>query len=179
MLDQIMQTGAFAVGAVAVVDEQADDRNGGGNDLVRQEQNSAVAREDPVTGDAAEHHAEINSGRDRLVGPDGDGGEAYVVGVFQNPEPPAAVKGDIELARQAVQPAVVQDVMVEFAGERPRVDQLLRIDAGGRAARQIANVVGPGAARGSPSSSIAISTAIECAAPISRICKLARVVTWR
>ena len=38
--------------------------------------------------------------------------------------------------------------MVEFAGQRARIDQLLRIDAGGRAAGDVADIVGAGAARG-------------------------------
>ena len=37
-----------------------------------------------------------------------------------------------------------------FARERPRIDQLLRIDAGGRSAGDIADVVGAGAARAQP-----------------------------
>ena len=40
----------------------------------------------------------------------------------------------------------VEDVMVPRAGVGPRVDQLLRIDAGGRRAGDVADVVGTGAA---------------------------------
>ena len=47
----------------------------------------------------------------------------------------AAVEGDVELARQAVERAVVEDVVVPVAGVGPGVDQLLRIDAGGRRRR--------------------------------------------
>ena len=42
---------------------------------------------------------------------------------------------------------MVQNVVVEPAGQRTGVDQLLRIDAGGGAAGQVADIVGPGAAR--------------------------------
>ena len=58
-----------------------------------------------------------------------------------------AVEGDVELARQAVERAVVEDVEVPFARVGPRVDQLLRVDAGGRRAGDVADVVGAGAAR--------------------------------
>ena len=58
-----------------------------------------------------------------------------------------AVEGDIELARQAVERALVENVEVPFARERAGVDQLLRIDAGGRRAGDIADIVGAGAAR--------------------------------
>ena len=43
---------------------------------------------------------------------------------------------------------MVQNVVVQLAGERPRVDQLLRVDAGGGAAGDVADVVGARAARG-------------------------------
>jgi hypothetical protein len=69
-----MEAGALAIGTVAVVDKQTDNCDGGGDDLVGQEQNTAVAREDAVAGDAAEQHAEINPGRDRPSGPNGHGG---------------------------------------------------------------------------------------------------------
>ena len=58
-----------------------------------------------------------------------------------------AVEGDVELARQAVERAVVEDVEVPFARVGPRVDQFLRVDAGGRRAGDVADVVGAGAAR--------------------------------
>ena len=58
-----------------------------------------------------------------------------------------AVEGDVELARQAVERALVEDVEVPFARVGPGVDQLLRIDAGGRRAGDVADVVGAGAAR--------------------------------
>ena len=59
----------------------------------------------------------------------------------------AAVEADVELARDAVERAVVEDVEVPLAGIRPRVDQFLRIDAGGRRAGDVADVVGARAAR--------------------------------
>ena len=76
--------------------------------------------------------------------------EADVVGVLQRRDDAAAVERDVELARQAVERALVEDVEMPFARVRPRVDQLLRIDAGGRRAGDVADVVGAGAARAEP-----------------------------
>ena len=77
--------------------------------------------------------------RDRL--------EADVVGVFQHRNNSGAVEADIELARQAVERAVVENVEVPFARIGARVDQFLRVDAGGRPAGDVADIVGAGAAR--------------------------------
>ena len=60
---------------------------------------------------------------------------------------PAPSKRDVELARKAVERAVVEDVEVPLARVRPRVDQFLRIDAGRRRAGDVADIVGAGAAR--------------------------------
>ena len=43
-----------------------------------------------------------------------------------------AVEGDVEFSRQAVECARIEDVMVPGAGVRTGIDQLDRIDAGGR-----------------------------------------------
>ena len=76
--------------------------------------------------------------------------EADVVGVLQHGDRAGAVEGDVEFARQAVKRAIVEDVEVPFARKGPRVDQLLRIDAGGRRAGDVADIVGAGAARAQP-----------------------------
>ena len=52
-----------------------------------------------------------------------------------------------DLRRQAIQRALVENVEMPLARIRPRVDELLRIDAGGRRAGDIADIVGAGAAR--------------------------------
>ena len=108
-----------------------------------------------MAGDAAEREAIPDARRDRLSLEGGsfidlDGLEADIVGVLQRRDRAGAVKGDIELARQPVKRAVVQDVMVPGAGMRARVQQLQRIDAGRRRARDIADVVGAGAFGGEP-----------------------------
>ncbi len=60
---------------------------------------------------------------------------------------PAPSIGDVEFARQTGQRTVVEDVIMPFTRVRPGVDQFLRIDTGGRRARDVADVVGAGAAR--------------------------------
>jgi hypothetical protein len=149
-LDQIVETGALAVGSVAVIDEQADDRDRRRHDFWRQQQHTAVAREDAVARDAAEQHPEINPRRYRLAGSDPCGGKADVVGIRQDAETTAAIERDIELARQAIELAMIKDVVVKLAGQWAAIDQFLRIDTGAGAAGQVANVVGAGAARGQP-----------------------------
>src|SRR5262249_1694772 len=74
--------------------------------------------------------------------------EADVVGVLQHRNRAGAVERDVELARQTVEAAVVEDVEVPLARKRARVDQLARIDTRGGRARDVADGGGAGAARG-------------------------------
>ena len=108
---------------------------------------AGLAREILVAGDAAEQQPEPDAGLDAEAVLHLHGLEADVVGVLQRRNDAAAVEGDVELARQAVERALVEDVEVPFARIGARVDQLLRIDAGGRRAGDVADVVGAGAAR--------------------------------
>ena len=96
---------------------------------------AGVAREIAVAGDAAEREAEPDARLDAETVHHLDGLEADVVGVLQHRDDAAAVEGDVELARQAVERALVEDVEVPFARVGPRVDQFLRVDAGGRRSR--------------------------------------------
>ena len=76
--------------------------------------------------------------------------ETDVVGILQHRNDAATVEADVEFARQAVERAVVENVEVPFARIGARVDQLLRVDAGGRRAGDVADIVGAGAARAEP-----------------------------
>ena len=76
-----------------------------------------------------------------------DCGERDVVGVFEHRDLAGAVEGDVELARQSRQRAVVEDVVVPFARVFAGVEQFLRIDTRRRSARDVADVVGAGTAR--------------------------------
>ena len=70
-----------------------------------------------------------------------------VVGIFQHRNDAASIKADIELPRQAVKGAVVEDVEMPFARVGPGIDQLLRVDTRCRGAGDVADVVRPRAAR--------------------------------
>ena len=61
-VEHVLEPGLLAVGAVAVLDEHADDRGGDGDALVGRQQHAGVAGEVLVAGDAAELHAEVDAG---------------------------------------------------------------------------------------------------------------------
>src|SRR5262249_60230983 len=73
--------------------------------------------------------------------------EPDVVGIFEHRYAAGPVKSNIELARQAIQGAFIENVEMPLARVRARVDQFMRINAGGRRARHIPEVVGTGPAR--------------------------------
>ena len=141
-IEHVFQPRLGAVGAVAVGDEGAHHGAGHLHAFLGLQQHAGLVREILVAGDAAELQAEVDAVRRAR------GDEADVVGVFQHRHLAAAVEGDVELARQAVHLAVIEDVVMHRAAQRPRVDQLLRVDAGGRAAGDVADIVGARAARG-------------------------------
>src|SRR5512143_78633 len=51
-----------------------------------------------------------------------------------------AIEGDIELARQAIERAIVEDVMMPLPRVGPGVDQLVAVDAGDRTAGDVADI---------------------------------------
>src|SRR6516162_5577408 len=85
---------------------------------------------------AAEQHPEIDARRHWLVRPNRNGGKTDVVGVLQHAKAAAAVEGNVEFTRQAVEFAVVQNVVIQLASQWAGVDQPPRVDPGGRAAGQ-------------------------------------------
>ena len=101
-----------------------------------------------MAGDAAECQPVVDARRHAEALGDLDRGEGDVVGVFQNRDRAAAIEGDVELARQAVEFAMMQDEMVQGPRMRARIEKLLHVDAGGRAAGDVADIVGARAARG-------------------------------
>ena len=129
----VFETRLVAVGAVAVIDEHPHDGVGHLGGIGRLDHDAGFAREVLVAGDAADHEPEPDAGRDAEPVLHLDRLEADVVGVLQHGDEAGAVEADIELARQAVERALVENVEVPFARERAGVDQLLRIDAGRRA----------------------------------------------
>ena len=146
-IEHVLQPRLIAVGPVAVFDENAHDLVGHLGRFVRLEDHTRIARKILVAGDAAECQAKIGAGfnskpinhLDRLKGD--------VVGFFQRRDAPCSIERHIELAWQAVERTVVKDVEVPFAGIAPRIENFLRIDARGRSAGDVADVVRAGATR--------------------------------
>ena len=149
-VEHVFQARLQAVGAIAVGDEGA---HHGARDLhafLGLQQDAGLEGEIEMAGDAAQLQAEIDARLEPRAPGDLAGDEADVVGVLEHGHAPAAVEGDVELARQAVHLAMIEDVVVHRAAERPRIVDFLRIDAGGRAAGDVADIVGTRAARGEP-----------------------------
>jgi hypothetical protein len=67
--------------------------------------------------------------------------EPNVVGVGNRIHSTAAFERDIELAREVVEIAVVQNVMVQGVCIRARVEQLLAIDAGGGRSGDVSYII--------------------------------------
>src|SRR5580704_1477033 len=146
-VEDVFEPRLGAVGAVAVVDEDAHYGIGHPGGIFGLDDDAGSAGEVLMTGDAAEHELEPDARFDAEAVLHRDGLKTDVVGVFQHRDQAAAVKADVELAWDAVERAVVEDVEMPFAGIRPGIDQLLRIDPRGRRAGDVADIVGAGAAR--------------------------------
>jgi hypothetical protein len=146
-VEHVFEPRLLAIGAIAMIDEDANERERDRCALLRPQQQPRVAGEIAVAGNAAEQHAEIDSGRNRLTLAHRNRREPDVVRVLEHRDAAAAVERNVELAGQAVEFAMLKDRVVQVATERPRVDQFVGIDARGRAAGDVADVVGAGAAR--------------------------------
>ncbi|MGY4295026.1 hypothetical protein ACVWXN_003121 [Bradyrhizobium sp. i1.4.4] len=146
-IEHVFQPRLVAVGAIAMIDEHAHDGVGDGGGLLRLDDDVGVFCKVLVAGDAAEAEAEPDTGLDAKSILHLERGEGDVVGFLQHRDPAGAVEGDVELARQAVERAIVEDVVVPLTRIGARVDQFLRVDAGRRRPRHVADVVGARAAR--------------------------------
>ncbi len=149
-VDDVFESCLGAVGTVAMIDEYAHDGVGHLGGVGGLDHHAGLAREVLVPGNAADDQPKPHAGCDLAAVLHLDRLEADVVGVLEHGNDAAAVEADIELARQAVERALVEDVEMPFARVGPRVDQLLRIDARRRRARDVANIVGARAARAQP-----------------------------
>src|SRR6516165_4692106 len=149
-VDDVFESRLGAVGAIAMIDEHAHDGVGHLGGVGGLDHHAGVAREVLVPGNAADDQTKPRAGRNLAAVLHLDRLEADVVGILEHGNDAAAVEADIELARQAVERALVEDVEMPFARVGPRVDQLLRIDARGGRTRDVANIVGARAARAQP-----------------------------
>ena len=130
-----------------MIDENLHDRIADLGCVLRQDDNASVAGQILMPSNAAEHQTEINARLDLRARQNLDGLEANVIRIFERRHTAAAIKGDIELARQAGGRAIIQNMEMPFARIGPRVEQFMRPDAGCRVARDIADIVGARAAR--------------------------------
>ena len=146
-VEHVFQPRLVAIGAVAVLDENPHHRIGDLAGVLRLDEHAGIAGKVAMPGDAAQAQLEPDAGREARALVHLHRLKADVVGVFQHRDGAGAVEGDVEFARQAVKRAIVENVKMPFARERAGVDQFLRIDAGGRRAGDIADIVGAGAAR--------------------------------
>src|ERR1019366_8747623 len=146
-VEHVFETRLQPVGAVADLNEHTNDgvRDLGG--VLRLDDDSGFPGEILVAGNAAYAQAKPDAGLDAETVLHFDRGEGDVVGVFKHRDLAGAVESDVELARQSRQRAVVENVVVPFAGVFAGVDQFLRIDPRARRARDIADIVGARAAR--------------------------------
>src|SRR5438128_1026040 len=146
LVQQILQPRLFAIGAIAMIDENPQNCVGEGNTFLRLDKNAAVAREVFVAGDAAQCESKVHARGKFFVFIHADGCESDVIGVFERADRAAAIEGDVEFSRQAIKLTMVEDEMVQFFRQRTRVDQFLRIDSRGWAGGDVADVVRAGAA---------------------------------
>jgi hypothetical protein len=135
------------VGPVAVLDEDAHDRIGDRCAILDPTEHAGLAREIAMAGDPADDDAEPQAGLDAMALADPHRLKADVIGLLERRDPTAAVEGDVELARQAVERTVVEDVIVPFPRERPGVAELLRIDSRGGRPGDVSDIVRTRSAR--------------------------------
>ena len=114
-VEHIFQPRLVAVGAVAELDEHAHDGVGDCGRVCRLDDDAGIFGKILVAGDAANPKAKPDARLDAETVLHLDRREGDVVGVFQHRDLAGAVEGDVELARQAVQRAVVEDVIVPLA----------------------------------------------------------------
>ena len=135
LVEHVFEPRLGAVGAVAGVDEHAHHCVGDRGGIGRLDQHAGVAGKTAVSGQPAKAETEPDARLEPEAIVDLHRLEADVVGVLQHRDDAGAVEADVELARQPVERAVVENVEMPFARIGPRVDQFLAVDAGGRACR--------------------------------------------
>src|SRR5262245_51221282 len=141
-VDDVFEARLGAVGPVTLIDEHAYDGVGYLGRVRGLDHHAGFAREVSVPGDAADQEAEPYPCRDLVARSHLDCLEADVVGVFEHGNDAAAVKADVELSRQTVERALVENVEMPLSRVWPGIDQLLRIDASGGRPCDVANIVG-------------------------------------
>src|SRR5207253_3276157 len=125
-VEHVFQPRLLAIGTIALVDEHPQDGDRDRNALLGRDRHAEVAGKGAVAGDAADRDTKVHTFLRAHRA------EADVVRILERRHAAAAVERDVELARQAVELAMVEDAVVKGKAERPRVVELAGIDAGGR-----------------------------------------------
>ena len=147
-VEHIFQARTRAVCAVAMFDEDAHDGIRHGNGVMGRNDNARIPREILVPGDAAQREAIPDARCHCGAFKNLYGLKADVVGVFQRGNDTATIKGHVELARQAIKRAIIEDMVMPCPRVGAGVDQLDRINACGCRSCDIADVVRARSARG-------------------------------
>ncbi len=145
IIENVFETRLGAIGAIAAIDEDMADRVRDFHGVARLQDDSSVAGEILVAGDPAKRKAVIDTGLNRCAVADFHRLEADVVRVFERVDDAGAVEGNVELTRQAVKRARVEDVIVPGPRIGARVVELAGIDAGSGRPGHVADIVGAGA----------------------------------
>ena len=143
-LQQMLQARLLAVRPAPALDIHAHNRRHDFVDFRRRHDHAEVARERLVARRPAQRDAEQH------FLPHPHRFHANVVGVFHRSDEPAAVVGDVKLARQIVKRAVIDDDLPERLHQRHHVNQFHRVESGGGIGRQVADIVRSRSARVQP-----------------------------
>src|SRR6478672_5895550 len=127
-IEHVFHPSFFAIGAIAMLAEDLYDRCRNGDTFFRLKENAAIAGEIFVPRDSTKLHAKIHSRWHFLAFAHTYREETDIVGISQGTDPSAAVKGDVEFSRKAIHLWVLENVVVHFLRQRPRVIDFLWVD---------------------------------------------------
>ncbi len=142
--EEVLDTGAGAVFAEGVLlAEGADDGEDDVQSLILPDEGRDADGDVGLGGEAA---ADAQGVADLFHAVDGalDGGEGYVVDLGVGAPEGAAGDGDLELAREVVELGVGGELVGDLDGEGTGVDKLVAVEAGDRAAGDVADDVAAG-----------------------------------
>src|SRR5262245_52181507 len=122
LVDQVFESGSLSVGSVPVFDKHTKDCSRNRYAFGRFDEDSRIFCKLLVPGNAGQFDAKIDSGFDPLALIDSDGHKAYVVRIRNGADRATAFKRNIELSRQVIHVAIVQDVVMNGFCERACVD---------------------------------------------------------
>src|SRR5258705_2390892 len=146
-VDHVFQPSLEPVGAVAQIDEHADDGVGDFGRIRWPHNEAGLPGKILVTGDAAHAQAKPDAWLDTEPVLNLHSREGDIVGTFKHGDLAGAVECDVEFSWQSRERAVVENVGVPFAGVLAGVEQFLRIDTCRWSALAGAKVIGAGTAR--------------------------------